>query len=420
MFVGYPISGRPVESPLITLEDSSQGIEDDAAYLISSVTRRALALRGVEAVEVLFVGEWSRAALSDVIPGPAPSRSAADVALRAIRDEIQSDMPMLHSVLAPFAGAPALPGAGAGINTTFGAAMVDHDVLARAAETLEPLLPPWTAGHRFPSWGGSSKVAPTYTPYTVGLSSQPEVGWDMLDHPAGADTSALIYQGAQPTTVLDMIFGADLPALRTRDEIQALSLVQPRREALVEPIDLLVRLHTVDPSPPTEQEMVDGLREGRHEVEEAAVMLLEGSKIGQGEARRMVRAGPSLVNGLLRGALYEARLEARAEVGRADLLAAAKAFSDSAATYLREASSTELRRLVVAADVDLSVAERRRRFAVEGFLRANRGATVEDVWQLVAGKGHFDSREDLEQYLDRLQLQGHLVELSGGRYEWIS
>jgi hypothetical protein len=401
------------------LTDPSAVVEDGQPYVLSQTTRRALALRGLEAEEVLYVEEFTHASLFDLLPGAPPDRAAVESAVRAIKDELHADVPLVRSVVGPFVGAPAQPGEGAGLSSTFGAVTVEPDVLRGAASTLESFLPPWMASRsRF--WGGSARAGPVFVPYTVGVAQYRYASPALLTHPAGTDSSALLYGGAQPDTVLGMIFAGDVPALRTRNEIEALSLVRPRPEALVEAIDVLVRLHVLDPRMPPDSTFVVGLREARREVEESAVLLLEQAGVNTKAARRLIRAGPSISGSLLRGALCGARLGSRTALGQQDFLAAAKAFSDSVATYTLEASPSDLRRLTIAADLDLSKTERDRRIVMEAALRTTPGLTVDELWDQLAGKGLFDDRMDLERYIDRLQIAGEIIELLGGRYEWLS
>jgi hypothetical protein len=266
-------------------------------------------------------------------------------------------------------------------------------------------------------WGGSAKAAPIFEGYSIRFGAFGQRHAE--SHQPGTDVSAFLHGGAGGSSFFGMLYGSDLPILRTKDEVSALELRSPRDETSVATVDLLVRLHSFDPALPSQSETAEGLTGAAREIESSTQTLVEACDFPRDQAMSVVRAGHGLTESLLRSTLARARLGAKPKTTSRDIVSSAKAYSDGIAAFLKDGRRADLRRLLLDVGLEGSKKEQDRRLAIELALRENPDSSLQDLWERASVGDRFRNQDDFESILDRLISEGWLINPKPGAYRWI-
>lgn len=417
-FLGFALSGRTVQTPRIVFEDPDVVVEDGRPYVLAGAERRAIVVPHAGCEEAVWVNEFRPATREEFLrPASVTPRETAQL-MGALGDDLHAERSLLESLLLPFGGSPPRPGAGAGLDAAFGAPGLGETDLLGVLSMVRNLVPPWnreSTGR--PLWGGSAKAAPIYDGYSIrfGAFAQQRAG----SHQPGTDVSAFLHGGAGGSSFFGMLYGSDLPILRTKEEVSALELRTPRDETSVATVDLLVRLHAFDPALPSQSETAEGLTDAAREIESSTQTLVEGCGFPRDQAMSVVRAGHGLTESLLRSTLARARLGAKPKTTSRDIVSSAKAYSDGIAAFLKDGRRADLRRLLLDVGLEVSRKEQDRRLAIELALRENPDSSLQDLWERASVGDRFRNQDDFERVLNRLIAEGWLINPKPGSYRRI-
>jgi len=422
-FIGYPISGRPIETPTL-LFPKGDSPPVDRPIMLSGVRRQIVSLVRGDAMDsgvLLTADTWSPASLREYLP-PLPSpREIADV-VPAVLDEFPRSRSVVEAALLGFAGSPAMAGEGAGLDVTFGSPGVDSATSRDAGESLAPLLPAWEAtplSRRGPrAWAGNPKRFPSYSPYGVLLDTYSS-GRIHMGHPVGMDHSSVLAGFGAGRNLVGMLLGGDHPVLRSSYEVLELAASHPRVEALVPALSLFTYSHAVEVVTPPEQIIAEAKGAAIEEIANSARTLLQAAGVSARDVEQLFRVSEALRVSVHRSALAHARLSLRSTVDPGDFKIVGRSFSDSVAAVLSQGRPADIRPYLVDASADISANERNRSTTIESTLLSRPGSTPEEVWDAVQNRGLWSDLRELEGYLDALAERGYIIIKSGRQLEWV-
>ena len=422
-FIGYPLSGRPVESgPLLFAEDNLP--REDSAVVVEAATVLRVPVADpptTEAELALQVEAWRKGDLATFL-GPRPPIAEFREAIPTLLDEFAPSRSTVESVILALAGASPIPGEGAGLDVTLGTPGGSPSVSADAGRAISPLLPPWgTSPFRDSSrtlWGGDPRRYPVFHPYGIRVDRF-EGDNSALGHPTGADTSAILVGSEAGKRLIQMLLAGDHPVLRSRDDIVAVASSRARLEAFPDAISLLTYAHTIDVIVPQESEITAAVKEGINVIAEAGRMFAEAASVSIVGVEGSFRSAPQVRTSLLRAATARARLDLRSTAVPADFRAVAGSFADSVAAITSSGSARELRPYLIELSFERSARDRERWIALESTILGTPGIQPQDLWEVLKRRGLWPSDTHLAATLDILARRGQIIYRRDGGLVWL-
>jgi hypothetical protein len=421
--VGYPISGRPIETPTL-LFPHGESPPLDRPIILRSVRRQVVSLvrRGeLESDFLLTADSWAPASFREYLP-PLPGPHEVEDVVPAVLDEFPRSRSVVEAALLGFAGSPAVAGEGAGLDVTFGSPAVDSQTSRNAAESLVALLPPWEstplARKSSRAWAGNPKRFPTYSPYGILLDSFSS-GRRHMGHPVGTDRSTVLAGLGVGRDLVGMLLGGDHPVLRSGYEVSELAASRPRVEAIVPALSLFTYAHALEVVTPPEEEISRAKDGAINDIANSARTLLQEAGVSAREVDRYVRISEPLRLSVHRAALAHARLSLRTEAMPGDFDAVGRSFADSVAAVMSHGRPSDLRPYLVDVSVAISANERNRLATIESILLSRPGSSPEEIWDVVQNRGLWSDLRELEGYLDVQYEKGQIIVKADRRLEWV-